>query len=120
MLISNIREDGKPIGALPDGEMHFHTDQCHQERPAMASMLYAIEVPSPGGNTLFANGYKAYETLPAEIKRRIDGRKALNAYDYDTAATRRGTRSPTACRPACIRWCVPIRRPDARRSTSTA
>jgi alpha-ketoglutarate-dependent taurine dioxygenase len=32
MLISNIREDGKPIGALPDGEMHFHTDQCHQER----------------------------------------------------------------------------------------
>jgi taurine dioxygenase len=92
MLISNIREDGKPIGALPDGEMHFHTDQCHQERPAMASMLYAIEVPSTGGNTLFANGYKAYETLSAEIKRRIDGRKALNAYDYDTAATKRGTR----------------------------
>jgi taurine dioxygenase len=92
MLISNIREDGKPIGALPDGEMHFHTDQCHQERPAMASMLYAIEVPRTGGNTLFANGYKAYETLPDAIKRRIDGRKALNAYDYDTAAMKRGTR----------------------------
>jgi len=92
MLISNIREDGKPIGALPDGEMQFHTDQCHQERPAMASMLYAIEVPSVGGNTLFANGYKAYETLPAEIKRRIEGRKALNAYDYHTAAMKRGTR----------------------------
>jgi taurine dioxygenase len=92
MLISNIREDGKPIGALPDGEMHFHTDQCHQERPAMASMLYALEVPSTGGNTLFANGYMAYETLPDGIKRRIEGRKALNAYDYDTAAMRRGTR----------------------------
>ena len=92
MLISNIREDGKPIGALPDGEMQFHTDQCHQERPAMASMLYAIEVPSVGGNTLFANGYKAYETLPAEIKRRIEGRKALNAYDYHTAGMKRGTR----------------------------
>jgi taurine dioxygenase len=92
MLISNIREDGKPIGALPDGEMHFHTDQCHQERPAMASMLYALEVPSAGGNTLFANGYKAYATLPDAIKRRIDGRKALNAYDYDTASTKRGTR----------------------------
>jgi alpha-ketoglutarate-dependent taurine dioxygenase len=92
MLISNIREDGKPIGALPDGEMHFHTDQCHQERPAMASMLYALEVPSAGGNTLFANGYKAYETLPDTIKRRIDGRQALNAYDYDTAAMKRGTR----------------------------
>jgi taurine dioxygenase len=90
MLISNIREDGKPIGALPDGEMHFHTDQCHQERPAMASMLYAIEVPSKGGNTLFANAYMAYETLPAELKRRIEGRKAVNAYDYDSAATIRG------------------------------
>jgi taurine dioxygenase len=90
MLISNIREDGKPIGALPDGEMQFHSDQCHQERPAMASMLYAIEVPRAGGNTLFANGYRAYETLPAEIKRRIDGRKALNAYDYHGSAMKRG------------------------------
>jgi taurine dioxygenase len=92
MLISNIREDGKPIGALPDGEMHFHTDQCHQEFPAKASMLYALEVPSKGGNTLFSNAYAAYETLPESVKRRIDGRKALNAYDYDTAATKRGTR----------------------------
>src|ERR1700730_9843437 len=92
MLISNIREDGKPIGALPDGEMQFHSDQCHQERPAMASMLYAIEVPGKGGNTLFANAYAAYETLPDSIKRRIDGRRALNAYDYDSAATKRGDR----------------------------
>ena len=92
MLISNIRKDGKPIGALPDGEMQFHTDQCYIERPAAASMLYAIEVPSVGGNTMFANAYLAYEALPTEIKRRIAGRKALNAYDYDNAATFRGTR----------------------------
>lgn len=91
MLVTNIREDGKPIGLLPDGEMQFHTDQCYLEQPAKASMLYAIEVPSSGGNTLFANGYAAYETLPDEVKRRIDGRKALNAYDYDTAATIRNT-----------------------------
>jgi taurine dioxygenase len=90
MLISNIREDGKPIGALPDGEMQFHSDQCYMERPAMASMLYAIEVPRSGGNTLFANGYRAYETLPEDIKRRIAGRRALHAYDYDYAATIRG------------------------------
>jgi taurine dioxygenase len=92
MLISNIRKDGKPIGALPDGEMQFHTDQCYVERPAAASMLYAIEVPHIGGNTLFANAYLAYETLPAAIKQRIAGRKAINAYDYDNAATFRGTR----------------------------
>jgi taurine dioxygenase len=84
MLISNIRQDGKPIGALPDGEMHFHTDQCHQEIPAKATMLYAIEIPSQGGNTLFANAYTAYETLAEEIKRRIAGRRALNAYDKDS------------------------------------
>jgi taurine dioxygenase len=101
MLISNVREDGKPIGALPDGEMHFHTDQCHQERPAMASMLYAIEVPRAGGNTLFANGYKAYETLPDALKLRIAGRKALNAYDYDTAAMKRGTRLAEGV-PSCV------------------
>jgi taurine dioxygenase len=92
MLISNIREDGKPIGALPDGEMQFHSDQCHQERPAMASMLYALEVPRTGGNTLFANGYTAYETLPEAIKRRLAGRTAVNAYDYERAAMKRGTR----------------------------
>jgi taurine dioxygenase len=92
MLISNIRENGKQIGALPDGEMQFHSDQCYQEKPAMASMLYAIELPSQGGNTLFANAYMAYETLPGDIKRRLDGRKALHAYDYDNAAMKRGTR----------------------------
>jgi len=92
MLISNIRENGKQIGALPDGEMHFHSDQCYQEKPAMASMLYAIEIPCAGGNTLFANAYAAYETLSDDIKRRLDGRKALHAYDYDTASMKRGTK----------------------------
>ena len=92
MLISNVRENGRLIGALPDGEMHFHSDQCHQERPAMASMLYSLEVPSKGGNTLFANAYLAYETLPDSTKKKIEGRKALNAYDYDNASTRRGTK----------------------------
>jgi taurine dioxygenase len=92
MLISNVRENGRLIGALPDGEMHFHSDQCHQERPAMASMLYSLEVPSKGGNTLFANAYLAYEILPDSTKKKIEGRKALNAYDYDNASTRRGTK----------------------------
>jgi taurine dioxygenase len=92
MLISNIRENGKQIGALPDGEMQFHSDQCYLEKPAKASMLYAIEIPSKGGDTLFASGYKAYEALSDEIKSRIAGRKAINAYDYDNASMKRGTR----------------------------
>jgi taurine dioxygenase len=83
LLISNIREDGKLIGELPDGEMVFHSDQIYVERPAMATMLYAIEIPSRGGNTCFANGFRAYETLPDDLKTRLEGRVAVQAYDYD-------------------------------------
>jgi len=98
MLISNIRQDGKPIGALPDGEMQFHTDQCHQAVPAKATLLYAIEIPSLGGNTLFANAYAAYATLPADIKARIEGRRALNAYDKDsTQRTARYDNAASSC-----------------------
>ncbi len=83
LLVSNIRENGELIGELPDGEMFFHSDQCYVERPAMATMLYAIEIPSRGGNTCFANAFRAYETLPAELKTRLAGRFAVQAYDYD-------------------------------------
>ena len=84
MLVSNIRENGKLIGSLPDGEMHFHSDQCYIEKPATGTFLYALEVPSSGGDTLFLNMYKAYDALPAEMKARVDGRKALNAHLYDS------------------------------------
>ena len=88
MFVSNIRENGELIGAHPDGEMHFHTDQCHQEKPCSATMLYAMEIPSEGGNTLFVNGYAAYEALPDDIKAKIEGRRAINGYDYNHAETR--------------------------------
>ncbi|HEY7248844.1 MAG TPA: TauD/TfdA family dioxygenase [Xanthobacteraceae bacterium] len=89
MLVSNIRENGKLIGSLPDGEMHFHSDQCYLEKPAKGTFLYAIEIPSRGGDTLFLNIQRAYELLPAPLKARADGRKALNAYLYDST-TREG------------------------------
>jgi len=82
MYIGNRKKDGKIVGALPLGEMQFHSDQCYTERPAMGTMLYAIEIPEDGGNTLFANAYKAYEALPTEVKQRIHGRKAVQVYDY--------------------------------------
>ena len=63
MMISNIRENGEPIGALPDGEMMFHHDMIHSEMPDKATLLYSVEIPSTGGNTLFASGYAAYDTL---------------------------------------------------------
>ena len=82
MYIGNRKKDGRMVGALPLGEMQFHSDQCYTERPAMGTMLYSIEIPAEGGNTLFANGYKAYEALPPHIKSSIEGRKAVQVYDY--------------------------------------
>ncbi|HEY7247736.1 MAG TPA: TauD/TfdA family dioxygenase [Xanthobacteraceae bacterium] len=90
MLVSNIRKDGQLIGGLPDGEMYFHSDQCYVERPIKGTTLYAIELPRRGGNTLFANMYSAYETLPADVQRQIADRKAMNVYDYDNNPTARG------------------------------
>ena len=81
MYVSNVRDEGLTI-TLEDGEMWFHSDQCYFERPVSATTLYAEEVPSRGGNTRFANCYAAYEALPDDIRRRVDGRRALNAYDY--------------------------------------
>ena len=84
MLISNIRENGEQIGKLPDGEMMFHSDTPYVENPQKATLLYAIEVPTKGGETLFSNSYKVAETLPEDVKMRIAGRKALQIYDYNT------------------------------------
>src|SRR5262249_53716929 len=84
MLVSNIRENGKLIGSLADGEMHFHSDYCYLEKPAKGTFLYAIEIPSRGGDTLFLNMYKAYDALPTDMKARLEGKRAVNAYHYES------------------------------------
>ena len=82
MLISNIRANGEPIGALPDGDMMFHHDMIHADVPDKATCLYAVEIPSEGGNTLFASGYAAYETLDAGLRDALQGRRAFHHYNY--------------------------------------
>jgi taurine dioxygenase len=94
LYVSNVRVNGKVTGILPDGEMFFHSDTCYMERPAMASMLYAMEVPSKGGNTLFANGFRAYETLSDDMKQTLTGKRALNVYDYSGNPTHRAEALP--------------------------
>jgi taurine dioxygenase len=94
LYVSNIRIDGKLTGILPDGEMFFHSDTCYLEKPAMASMLYAMEVPSRGGHTLYANGFRAYDALPDEMKHLLSGKRALNVYDYEGNPTHRAKTLP--------------------------
>lgn len=86
MYVANKKVDGM-AGVLPDGEMQFHTDQCYYETPSRATILFAIEIPSEGGNTKFANAYRAYDALSPETKNRLKGLKAHNVYDYDANAT---------------------------------
>ncbi len=88
MMISNIRENGQTIGALPDGEMMFHHDMLHAEVPHDATLLYAVEVPTYGGDTLFASGVAAYETLDPAIRAKLEGRTAFHHYNY--GSTQRG------------------------------
>jgi taurine dioxygenase len=94
MLISNVRENGEPIGALPDGEMMFHHDMLHAETPHAATLLYAVEIPSEGGNTLFASGYAAYDTLPEDVREPLEGRKAFHHYNYGSVQKGDGKGTP--------------------------
>ena len=94
MLISNIRENGEPIGALPDGEMMFHHDMIHAEVPSKATLLYSVEVPSTGGNTLFASGYAAYDTLDPAVRGKLEGRIAMHHYNYGSTQKGDGRGTP--------------------------
>lgn len=84
MFVSNIRENGEPIGALPDGEMMFHTDTAYDNNLHKATTLFAMEVPDRGGETIFSNQYAVYDALPARLRDLLDGRDAYSAYEFGT------------------------------------
>ena len=79
-IISNVTKDGKPIGSSRAGE-EWHSDMCYAKRPARATMLYAVEVPTLHGMTLgdtaFANAAAAWDDLPVETQRRIRDLRAV-------------------------------------------
>jgi len=96
MKISNIRENGETIGALPDGEMNFHHDMIHHELPHNGTLLYSLEVPTYGGDTLFASGYAAYDTLDPAVKEKLEGCRARHFYNYGSTIRGEGGVGATA------------------------
>jgi taurine dioxygenase len=89
-IVSNIVDaEGKPIGALGDGEAFWHTDSSFTETPISASLLHAIEVTEQGGETAFLNMYNAYEDMPAELAARIAGKYANHSKIHNSAGVRR-------------------------------
>ena len=87
LILSNVKQDGGPIG-LADAGTYFHTDYSYLDVPARATLLYSIQVPRKGGDTLFANQYAAYDDLSSGMKKRIENLVALHHYgnrdDLDT------------------------------------
>ena len=79
LILSNRKKNGEPVG-LADAGTYFHTDYSYLQVPARATMLYSIEVPKVGGNTLFANQYAAYDGLSDAMKRRIDALVGIHHY----------------------------------------
>jgi taurine dioxygenase len=102
MVVSNIREDGVALGTLPDGEMDWHYDGLHKEKPYLGGILHAIEVPTSGGETRFANMCRVYSSLPNALRDRLAGLTALSVYDYnatDRSAKVRDANAPQAVHP---------------------
>jgi taurine dioxygenase len=90
-VISNVIENGKPVGNLGDGEAVWHADMTYVDLPPKAAMLHALEVPpsEAGGNTYFANMFEAYETLPADMKKAADGKIAVHDASRNSAGVLR-------------------------------
>ena len=100
-VISNVVEDGKPIGNLGDGEAVWHADMTYVEVPPKAAMLHSLEVPPPeaGGNTYFANMFAAYETLPADLKKATEDKVAVHDASTNSAGMlRKGYQTVTDVR----------------------
>jgi taurine dioxygenase len=100
-VISNVVENGKPIGDLGNAEALWHTDMSYNELPPMASALYALEIPSTGGETGFSNMYLAYESLPPALKKRVESLQCKHdASRNSTGGLRKGMPEFTTSRDA--------------------
>lgn len=84
-VVTNVRENGKPVGILGDGEVVWHSDFSFKEEPTAARMLLAVEIPPAGGLTYFSNCYAAYDALSPAMKKRIAGMSIKQANIVDTA-----------------------------------
>lgn len=94
-IVSNVKQNGEPIGSLGAGEAVWHTDMSYLEAPPIASALYALEIPPVGGNTSFCSMVEIHAALPAELKRRIAGLKIKHDGTYNSGGFVRQGVTPT-------------------------
>jgi taurine dioxygenase len=82
MVLSNRVDDGGKEKGLKDAGSFWHSDVSYKEIPAKATLLYALEVPDEGGDTLFCDMAKAYDGLSAEMKTRLQDLRAVHNYAH--------------------------------------
>lgn len=87
LIVSNIIENGQNIG-LGDAGKFWHSDLSYKELPSLGSMLHAQELPSEGGDTLFADMHKAWDAVPVALRNVVEGRSAAHSYTARYAETK--------------------------------
>jgi taurine dioxygenase len=94
-VVSNVMQDGEPIGSLGSGEAVWHTDMSYLRDPPKASVLYALEVPASGGDTSFCSMYAAWDALPAPLQRRVEALRVKHDGTYNSGGYVRQGVTPT-------------------------
>jgi len=94
-VVSNVVENGVAIGSLGSGEAVWHTDMSYLPNPPKASVLYALEVPASGGDTIFGSMYSAWESLPGALKARVAAARIKHDGTYNSGGYVREGVTPT-------------------------
>lgn len=82
-IVSNLDADGKPSGKVYSTA--WHSDKSFRPQPSLATILHALVMPPEGGETCFANMIAAYEALPDEERRAIDGLRVIHSWELSLA-----------------------------------
>src|SRR6266850_1676326 len=99
MILSNVVENGRPIG-LADAGQGWHTDMSYSRMIAFANVLYGIKIPqrngAPLGATQFSNMQAAYADLPADVKRKLEGKTVLHDFNkfWEMMRQEKGSKRP--------------------------
>ncbi|WP_296556524.1 TauD/TfdA family dioxygenase [Pigmentiphaga sp.] len=99
MILSNMVEDGKPVG-LADAGQDWHTDMSYSKTIAFANILYGIRIPvrdgEPLGCTEFSNMHAAYDTLPEDLRQRLDDMTVLHDFNkfWEMMRREKGSQRP--------------------------
>ena len=96
-IISNVEENGKPVGELGNYELVYHSDCSYLHLPCVCGTLYAVEATQTGGETVFCNCTAAYEALDPEFKARLKGLVGVHLHPRKDYSPAEPAKHPIVC-----------------------